>query len=204
LLVDFLIAVFTAMGLDWALRLAGCMKKNLVFFAPETLLLPSLELLVSEEHPAPLSLALWEQCAAFYLGRSATPPEEPADWALPIPASLSGREPLLRELEKFARDPEAREHSFRVRKELRQILHRAIDKAGFDMDHVTQRIGSPQTLVCTKNRASYKRACQQYQRDLADMRRLLALPSAGESAKTAKKLEKALAKETPRSGRDDA
>jgi hypothetical protein len=46
------------------------------------------------------------------------------------------------------------------------------------MTHVTERKGRPYTLICTKTRATYERACQQHQSDLANMRRLIALPPA--------------------------
>ena len=42
-------------------------------------------------------------------------------------------------------------------KDRRQHLHRQIGSHGCDVTHVTERIGSPQTLVCTKTRASYQR-----------------------------------------------
>ena len=45
------------------------------------------------------------------------------------------------------------------------------------MTHVTERKGRPYTLVCTKTRATYERALRRYRDDLADMRRLLALPA---------------------------
>jgi hypothetical protein len=41
------------------------------------------------------------------------------------------------------------------------------------MTHVTDRRGSPQTLVCTKNRASYERQQKQFEKDaelLAELR----------------------------------
>jgi hypothetical protein len=38
-----------------------------------------------------------------------------------------------------------------------------------DMTHVTERTGSPQTLVCSKTRARYERRCRQYSEDLASM-----------------------------------
>jgi hypothetical protein len=143
-------------------------------FAPETVLLPALEKLAIPSADGPD--ALWAHCALHYLRRGERPPEPPRDWAQHV--TLRGSSPLIRELEAFARDPEARVHRFRVRKELRQEIHRAIDQAGLDMTHVTERQGSPQTLVCTKTRATYERACKQYQSDLADMRRLLALSMA--------------------------
>jgi len=52
---------------------------------------------------------------------------------------------------------------FSVRKELRKHLHRIIDSDGCDLDHQTDRRGSPQTLVCTKNYASYEKAVKAHQ-----------------------------------------
>jgi len=46
------------------------------------------------------------------------------------------------------------------------------------MTHVTERKGSPYTLVCTKTRATYERACKQHRIDIGDIRRLLTLPPA--------------------------
>jgi hypothetical protein len=43
------------------------------------------------------------------------------------------------------------------------------------MTHVTERSGSPQTLVCTKTRATYERQCRQYKEDLASMAALFTL-----------------------------
>jgi hypothetical protein len=45
-----------------------------------------------------------------------------------------------------------------VRKERRQHLHQIIDRHGCDLTHITDRRGSPQTLVCTKTTASYEAA----------------------------------------------
>ncbi len=143
-------------------------------FPPENILLPALEKLTIPVAAGPGDL--WAHCARHFLARSEHPPEPPRDWAQKV--TLGGKSPLLRELEAFARDPQAQVHRFRIRKELRQEIHRAIDRAGLDMTHVTERSGSPQTLVCTKTRATHKRACKQYESDLSDMRRLLGLPSA--------------------------
>jgi hypothetical protein len=56
-----------------------------------------------------------------------------------------------------------------VRKERRRHLHQQIDHHGMDMTHVTERVGSPQTLVCAKTRVAYERQWSQYKEDLASM-----------------------------------
>jgi hypothetical protein len=55
---------------------------------------------------------------------------------------------------------------FALRKERRQHLHCQIEAHRCDCTHVTERKGSPQTLVCTKSQASYERRLRQYQLDL--------------------------------------
>jgi len=69
----------------------------------------------------------------------------------------------------LALDPATQTHRFRVRKERRQHLHQQIDRHRLDVTHVTERTGSPQTLVCSKTRATYERQCRQYNEDLASM-----------------------------------
>jgi hypothetical protein len=52
-------------------------------------------------------------------------------------------------------------------------LYQQIDRHGCGMTHVTDRRGSPQTLVCTQNRASYERQQKQFEKDaelLAELR----------------------------------
>lgn len=116
---------------------------------------------------------LWASCAEFLLRRSATPPPPPPDWRLAVKLTCSC--PDCRELQRFARDPIAQVHRFRVKKERRQHLHDAIDKHQLDMTHVTERVGSPQTLVCTKDRRSFDWRVKQYGDEIAAMRTLVRL-----------------------------
>jgi hypothetical protein len=41
-----------------------------------------------------------------------------------------------------------------------------------DLDTATDRKGSPQTLVRTKNRRSYRTRCEQYRNEIASLRTL--------------------------------
>jgi hypothetical protein len=72
-------------------------------------------------------------------------------------------------------DPDEAVHRFRVRKDRRQHLHQIIDRHRCDLTHVTERRGSPQTLVCTKTTASYEAACRVHERDQQFLSRLEAL-----------------------------
>jgi hypothetical protein len=160
-------------------RASALPQKNPLLLHVEKTLLPALEsaFAAANRPPAELVNPLWQHAAAFYLGRSENPPPAPVDWAQQVSVG-SQRSPELRELELFARDPVRQVHRFRINQQERQTIHQTIDQLGLDMTHVTERKGRPYTLVCTKTRATYERACKQHQSDLADMRRLLALPTA--------------------------
>lgn len=114
--------------------------------------------------------------------------------------SLPGKDPLLKELEQFARDPERQVHRFPVRADLRQTLHRAIQEHRLDMTHVTERRGSPYPLVCTKTRASFHQKCKQHRADKTLIKRLLALADTGrQPGPLVARLEQTIARATPTS-----
>ena len=68
----------------------------------------------------------------------------------------------------------------------REHLQRQIAQHGLDMHHVTDRTGSPQTLVCRKTRENYRRQCGQHAEDIAAMRALQALAVAARDADRAR------------------
>ena len=146
---------------------------------PERTIPASLKILVREEglSGSDAYRSLWRRAANALLSRSAESPEAPQDWI--VPADLGcDCEPCGR-LAAFCADPDARIGRFPFRKELRRHLHRQIDRHCLDMSHVTERRGSPYTLVCTKNRASHKRRLKEYAEDVDWMRELTRiLPSA--------------------------
>ena len=123
---------------------------------------------------------LWRHAAHFLLARSARPPEEPRDWT--IDGDTGCRCEHCRRLRDFCRDPAAQVARFRLRKALRAHLHQAIDDRGLDIEHVTERRGSPFTLVCTKTRASYRRRLTEYAEDISCVRGLIRAAPGGEQA----------------------
>jgi hypothetical protein len=155
------------------LRDAACksIAANPKVFNPATLIVPALRLLRERNGDAVLSdkefQRLWAHSAEFLLARSEQPPESPKDWRQDV--KIVCRCDDCRELQAFALDADTETHRFRVRKERRQHLHQQIDRHRLDMTHVTQRTGSPQTLICSKTRATYERQCRQYNEDLASM-----------------------------------
>jgi hypothetical protein len=136
---------------------------------------PALALLHDRERKAfpadPDCGRLWVHAADFLLARSERPPAPPTDWRQP--AVLSCKCEDCRALQAFALDAEAQVARFRVRQDRRQHLHRQIETHGLDMTHVTERKGSPQTLVCTKTRRTYQRQCKQHEADCRSMNALL-------------------------------
>jgi predicted 2-oxoglutarate/Fe(II)-dependent dioxygenase YbiX len=90
-------------------------------------------------------------------------PAEPADFRRD--ADISCKCADCKALIEFLKSPKERVGRFPVRKERRQHLHQIIERNQCDVSHVTERLGSPQTLVCTKNTASYQRKLQQYHED---------------------------------------
>lgn len=121
---------------------------------------------------------LWRTAADALLARSSTPPEAPRDWT--IAANLPCDCEHCAALRVFCRDPVARKARFPLRKDLRRHLHREIDRHRLDLTHVTERRGSPYTLICIKTRGSYNRRLSEYADDVASMGSLLrSAPTAG-------------------------
>ena len=147
-------------------------------FSPVTLVVPAIERICAGRRQMTAAVDsslrhLWTSAAEFLLQRSEVPPQPPSDWRLNVELSCSC--PDCRELQSFARDPAERVHRFRVKKERRRHLHNMIDRHRLDMTHVTERVGSPQTLVCTKDRRTFDRRMKQYHDEIAAMRTLVKL-----------------------------
>jgi hypothetical protein len=106
---------------------------------------------------------LWQHCLDNLEDLTKTPVQIPSHWTQDIQLSCNCAD--CKELQQFLLDPQEQVHRFRVRKDRRQHLHQQIDRHGGDMSHVTERRGSPQTLICTKNRASYERKQQHFEVD---------------------------------------
>ncbi len=122
---------------------------------------------------------LWRQSTDFLLQRSSTPPDEPTNWI--INTEIPETDELASELKAFCLNPDLRVKRFKVAKDFRKHIHRMIEELRLDIDHETERKGSPYTLVCVKNRASYKRRLDEYAEDVRYIGRLLTLVPQGET-----------------------
>jgi len=108
---------------------------------------------------------LLEHCLTELKARTVAPVVKPKDWRQHITLSCNSED--CQKLQAFLDDPEAQVYRFKARKERREYLQREIEKHGCDITCVTDRKGSPQTLVCTKNHASYEKRLKQWQVDSA-------------------------------------
>jgi hypothetical protein len=118
---------------------------------------------------------LLQHCLTELRDATAQPIEPPEDWKRE--AKLSCKCEDCAALSRFLRDPAERVGRFPLNKQRRQHLHRQIDQHRCDVTHVTERKGSPQTLVCTKTQNSYERRRKQFGIDqvvLAELEKLIA------------------------------
>jgi hypothetical protein len=162
-------------ALDLLERFVTHVLADLKHYDLHTVLIPAVKILHGEIDGASPGTAALQRLRQYCIDElhdlTKTPVPAPTDWAQDIEIRHDCED--CKDLQRFLRDPEERVHRFRVRKERRQHLHRQIDSHGCDMTHVTERLGSPQTLVCTKTRASYERQQQQFETDtqlLAELR----------------------------------
>jgi hypothetical protein len=90
-------------------------------------------------------------------------PQPPADFRreAPVPCRCAD----CGELRRFLVDPHEAVHRFRAAEARRRHLEDNIRHHHCDLDLKTERTGSPHTLVCTKNTASYQEKLRQYHRD---------------------------------------
>ena len=164
-------------------------------FSPVALVVPAVEQICGGQLQKTAAVDssirhLWTSAAEFLLSRSEVPPQPPADWRLNVELSCPCAD--CRDLQAFARDPAERVHRFRVKKERRRHLHNTIDKYRLDMTHVTDRAGSPQTLVCTKDRRTFERCMKEYQDEIAAMSTLVKMAAKTGGAALSKRMQLAV------------
>lgn len=111
---------------------------------------------------APLSRWL-AVCREQLEARTAEEPQPPADFRRD--ADISCKCADCAELKRFLQDPQEAEHRFRAAEQRRRHLEQEIRHRHCDLDCRTERQGSPHSLVCTKNTATYRERLKQYHED---------------------------------------
>jgi hypothetical protein len=94
---------------------------------------------------------------------TAETPQPPADFRRAAPITCRCAD--CGELKRFLEDPGEQVHRFRVAEARRKHLESSIRQHHCDLDLRTERAGSPYTLVCTKNTASYKEKLKTFHKD---------------------------------------
>jgi hypothetical protein len=114
-------------------------------------------------------------CCAQLESLTAQAPQPPADYRRAADVACKCAD--CRELKKFLGDAHEQVHRFRAVENRRRHLEDSIRQYHCDVNCKTERHGSPYTLVCTKNTASYQAALKTYhqnQERLATLRAIQA------------------------------
>jgi hypothetical protein len=123
--------------------------------------------------PCP-SLSNWiASCCEKLEALTARAPEAPTDFRRSAPITCKCAD--CAELKRFLESPHEAEHRFRVAEARRYHLQDNIRQHRCDLDCKTEKKGSPYSLVCTKNTASYKAKLKQYQEEQAGLAALRSL-----------------------------
>ena len=117
--------------------------------------------------------AVWllhQACLAHLQARIAEPLAPPADWrrASKLGCACEKCTPLRN----FLNDPVQQKWVFRAAQGERSHVETTIANAKVDLDTTTLRSGSPHSLVCAKNQASYERRVVQRREDLKNLEKL--------------------------------
>ncbi len=115
----------------------------------------------------PASSALHVASVAHLATRIAEPLEPPKDWTRP--GRIGCRCTHCAELARFLADPAKESWTLRAAERFRRHVEENIRRAQVDVDTRTERRGSPHSLICRKNQASYQRRVAQRKQDIADM-----------------------------------
>ena len=140
----------------------------------------------------PALVSLWQYSSGQLLARSGTPPPGPEDKS--IEASIECDCEHCRSIATFCLDRTATVLRYPVRTDIRRHLREEVRHGDIDLECVTERRGSPYTLVCTKTAAGYKKRVESYAADIDSIRLLIAAAPAINSpgiGKTLAMLERA-------------
>jgi hypothetical protein len=107
---------------------------------------------------------LRQACMAHLDERIALALEPPADWRRPASVGCDCAD--CRALAGFLGDATRQVWVFAAAQPRRAHVEATIRHRRCDVDHRTEKRGSPHQLVCTKNQASYERRCVQRAADL--------------------------------------
>jgi hypothetical protein len=179
LIVD-LVAVVDRLGAELATQVGAHVLAWPRHFDPDTVLVPAMRQSATAKHASGPATGMLHAAVLEHLRRrSALPLEPPRDWTRPSEIGCTCQ--YCRDLSRFLADPLRPEWALRAAQQHRTHVEAEIKRARADVDMRTERKGSPHTLICRKNHASYERHVRQRRQDLADLAVLASRPSAGPS-----------------------
>jgi hypothetical protein len=139
-----------------------------MLFGLDAVVVPAMKRLLQSKHRAgPAIEALHNACVIHLKQRIAESLEAPRDWTRPNKVRCNCEH--CSALSSFLADPNEERWTLRAVQQVRTHVEDVIRHAPADVDCETLRRGSPHSLVCTKNQASYRRRVTQRKQDLADL-----------------------------------
>jgi predicted 2-oxoglutarate/Fe(II)-dependent dioxygenase YbiX len=137
-------------------------------FGLDRVVIPAVKrLLQAKKRGGPAIDALHGACVAHLRQRIAEPLEAPHDWARPT--QLGCKCQHCSELSGFLANPGRESWALRAAQQVRAHVEDEIRRAHADVECETLRRGSPHSLICKKNQATYNRRVAQRKQDLADL-----------------------------------
>lgn len=137
-------------------------------FDLDAVLVPTMKRIMTETQAlGPAATALHASALEHLRHRSSLALEPPSDWTRP--SEIGCRCQYCRDLALFLADPLRPEWTLRAAQQHRSHVEAEIKRARADVDIRTERKGSPHSLICRKNQASYERRVRQRKQDLADL-----------------------------------
>ena len=135
----------------------------------DDVLAPAALRLAEDEHGRHLAVAvrLGQAVTAHVQKRVAEDLTPPADWRRDSQIKCNCKD--CAELRVFLASPSEEKWRFKAAEGRRQHVTQTIGMHQCDVDQTTEKLGSPYSLICTKNQASYHRRVVQRQKDLGTL-----------------------------------
>ena len=162
---DFVVNLMTALeriAPDLACQSADCLLARPESFSFDNLLVPALFKLSGQTGAATQQLR--DACLHHLSKRIAETLEPPQDWARDSTVKCQCHH--CADLSEFLADPLEKEWFFKAVQHDRTHVEDTIKRSGCDLNLMTIKKGSPHTLACVKNQASYERRVLQRKKDL--------------------------------------
>ena len=147
---------------DLACQSAECILSRPETYGFDTMLIPALLALSNQTGEATQQLR--NACLQHLGKRIAQILEPPKNWTRDSTVICKCRH--CSDLSEFLADPSEKEWFFKAVQQERTHMEDSIKKSGCDLNLTTIKKGSPHTLACVKNQASYERRVQQRKKDL--------------------------------------